>query len=348
MLLRRTRFRYDERGTDWIGSTGKVREAAINLRQLRYFIKVVEAGNITRAARALNVAQPSLGVQIRLLEEEFGLPLLKRHSRGITATSAGQLLLQRARCVLHQIDGIGDELRVASGNNRRKIVLGLPPSMIALLGPELLLYVQDEMPGLSISLVEERSVTLIEAMERDEIDLAFAYEIEERHDLWRRPVLEEELVFVTAPDKAPPGGTIELAAALSSNLAIAGGRGLIRKLVEREAERLSMQLTLAFEIHSISALKAILQQGKATGIMPYGLAAEEIASGSLVCCRIERPVMRTLYVERPSWRVPPVDISEVDKLCDWIAERLLGLLGPYARQIQPTSHDGQKRVGAKA
>ena len=63
----------------------------MNLRQLRYFTQTVEAGNITRAAEQLFVAQPALGLQIRQLEEELGVPLLIRHSRGVTATDVARL-----------------------------------------------------------------------------------------------------------------------------------------------------------------------------------------------------------------------------------------------------------------
>ena len=65
----------------------------MNLKQLRYLAKVVEAGSITRAAELLGVAQPALGQQIRLLEEELGVPLLVRHSRGVRTTRATTLTL---------------------------------------------------------------------------------------------------------------------------------------------------------------------------------------------------------------------------------------------------------------
>ena len=68
----------------------------MNLRQLKYFVGVVEAGNMTRAAEQLHVAQTALGMQIRQLEEDLGVALLVRHSRGVEPTKAGALLLARA------------------------------------------------------------------------------------------------------------------------------------------------------------------------------------------------------------------------------------------------------------
>ena len=68
----------------------------MNLRQLRYFVSVVEAGNMTRAAEQLHVAQTALGMQIRQIEEDLGVALLVRHSRGVEPTKAGSLLHARA------------------------------------------------------------------------------------------------------------------------------------------------------------------------------------------------------------------------------------------------------------
>ena len=293
-------------------------------------------GNITRAARALNVSQPSLGMQIRMLEEELGVSLMDRRSRGIVVTAAGALLAQRARRLLQEVDSIASEVRALASCTRRKVVIGVPPSVIRLIGHDLLLYVQQAFPDVALSLVEERSVTLIKAMERDEIDYAFAYETEARPDLWRRHILEEELVFITAPSVSPPGGVIDLRAALQSDLAIADERGLIRKLVERAAARLDVHLTPTFEIQSTSALQAILQNGRATGFMPYGLAADHISRGLLTCSRTIPPVTRTLYVEGPNWRPAPLQQHELEQLCTWAAARLLDCLGPYARAVLPT------------
>ena len=61
----------------------------MNFRQLNYFVRVIDAGNMTRAAEQLNVAQPALGMQIKQLEEELGVALLVRHSRGIRANGCG-------------------------------------------------------------------------------------------------------------------------------------------------------------------------------------------------------------------------------------------------------------------
>ena len=87
----------------------------MNLRQLKYFVGVVEAGNMTRAAEQLHVAQTALGMQIRQIEEDLGVALLVRHSRGVEPTKAGNLLLSRALEILRLVEETRkEELRMAA------------------------------------------------------------------------------------------------------------------------------------------------------------------------------------------------------------------------------------------
>jgi DNA-binding transcriptional LysR family regulator len=79
-------------------------DAAMELRHLRYFLAVAEALNFTKAAGKLRIAQPALGRQIRDLEDEIGVDLLKRSPRGVTLTAEGKLFLEEARDLLRRAD----------------------------------------------------------------------------------------------------------------------------------------------------------------------------------------------------------------------------------------------------
>src|SRR5450830_468852 len=76
----------------------------MDLKQLEYFVRVAELGSFTRAAIALDVAQPALGRQVRLLEVELRQNLLTRNGRGALPTEAGKLLLAHGRGILHQVN----------------------------------------------------------------------------------------------------------------------------------------------------------------------------------------------------------------------------------------------------
>ena len=78
---------------------------------MRYFVKIVESGSISRAATSLYVAQPALSVQIAELEQEIGLPLLHRSARGVKATPAGEAFYHEARNVLRLFDRMPEVVR---------------------------------------------------------------------------------------------------------------------------------------------------------------------------------------------------------------------------------------------
>ncbi len=308
-------------------------EAKINLRQLRYFVKVVEAGNITRAAEALHVAQPSLGVQIRSLETEMGVPLLERHSRGISPTAAGNLLYEHASDILQRVDALRGDVRSVGTPRARPVALGFPPSSMKLLGADILADADTYAPELTIELTEERSFVLEDALERKELDLALCYNTKEDPRIIRTPILEEELIFIASPSHFSSDDPVSASDVLKTPLVISGERGIIHGLVQAHADRLSQPLEPAFSIHSVSTLKNIVMQGRAATILPFGLVAEEVAAGTMAYRRIrDRPLYRTLYFVRARGN-KNAEGAGLDRLLKHIAERLRSKLGELARPI---------------
>jgi LysR family nitrogen assimilation transcriptional regulator len=295
-------------------------------------VKILEAGSMSAAAERLGLAQPALGAQIRLLEEELGVKLLLRHSRGVAPTQAGRLLQERARAILADVDRARLDVRAFGRRDHDHVSLGVNPSMVLMLGSELLPRARAEMPNVSLSLVEERTPVLLDALQRGQVNVAFLYNVEDAPGLDRRAVLEEDLLLVTAPHKAPPGESVSLAEALEHDLVIAGARGVIRRIVESEARRLSLTLRLAYEVHSVSSMRAMILRGEAASVMPFSLAAEELRSGALVARRIDRPALtRTLYVVRPAEREAIASEAALETYLDHTVESLLGRVAPYAR-----------------
>src|SRR5204863_759768 len=100
---------------------------AIELRHLRYFVALADAGSFTHAAERMFIAQPTLSQQIRRLEEIVGTPLLQRRRDGVRLTAAGQVLLEESRAVMSLIDHGVSRTRQAAGLGRPRLRVVLPP-----------------------------------------------------------------------------------------------------------------------------------------------------------------------------------------------------------------------------
>src|SRR5450830_1899465 len=119
----------------------------MDLKQLEYFVHVVELGSFTRASDVLNIAQPALSRQLRQ-------NLLVRNGRGVTATEAGQLLLEHGRGILHQVARAKEDLGRIRGALAGRVNVGLPPSASKILTVPLTRAFTQRLPNASLSISE--------------------------------------------------------------------------------------------------------------------------------------------------------------------------------------------------
>ncbi|MDF1635384.1 LysR family transcriptional regulator [Mycoplana sp. MJR14] len=304
----------------------------MKLRQLAYFVKVVEVGNITRAAEQLNLAQTALGIQIRNLEDSLQIQLLDRHSRGVSATPAGMLLYERAIEILQRIEETRRDL-ITMGGEKVRIRFGATPSILKLIGTELLVAANAQLPNIALEVVEELSFMLTDALERGELDYVLAYDIEDNPGIRRVALLEEDLLHVSAPNGKQQDGDISFRQAVAGDLALVSNRDIIWKRVQETASRLSVDVKITYQVQSNEAIKALILHGVAQSIMPYGIVAEEVRKGQLVARRIARPaVKRTLFLAHPSHR-GFADERPFLAFIDRMVDRLTTEVGPYAHTI---------------
>src|SRR5271156_644112 len=109
--------------------SGGVTPQGVELRHLRYFVAVADAGTFTHAAEQMFIAQPTLSQQIRRLEEMVGAPLLQRRREGVRLTEAGSVLLEESRAALSRVDDGVSRTRQAAGLGRPRLRFAVPPSM---------------------------------------------------------------------------------------------------------------------------------------------------------------------------------------------------------------------------
>ena len=173
----------------------------MELRHLRYFIAVADAGSLTVAAeQKLHTSQPSLSRQIRDLEQEVGVQLMLRSAHGVELTSAGKAFLDHARMALLQAEAAKEAALRAAQPPKPTFALGfLSGAEIGLL-PEVDRLLRDAFPGIEIRLSSEYSPVLAKALMRRKLDAAFMRREENMGDLACRRVRTDPLIFVFPSD----------------------------------------------------------------------------------------------------------------------------------------------------
>ncbi len=145
----------------------------MDLRHLRYFIAVAEAGSLHVAAETrLHTAQPSLSRQMRDLETELGCVLMTRSARGIALTAAGRVFLDHARVILLQVDAAGEAARRAAAPPRRDFVLGFLTGHEFDWLPGVMAILHEDIPEAQVTVLSRSSPDLAAGLMRGQIDLA--------------------------------------------------------------------------------------------------------------------------------------------------------------------------------
>src|SRR5919204_1716217 len=146
----------------------------MELRQLRYFAAVAHHSSFTLAARELNIAQPALSQQVRRLEHELGVELLRRTTRRVELTQAGELALARATRTLAEADALRAEVDELRGLVRGTLTVGMLPAVGDLDAAPLLAEFSAAYPHIEVRLVEDTLVEALALLRADRLDVAFA------------------------------------------------------------------------------------------------------------------------------------------------------------------------------
>jgi LysR family hca operon transcriptional activator len=173
----------------------------MELRHLRYFVAVAEAGNLTVAAeRKLHTSQPSLSRQIRDLEDEVGTQLLTRRARGIELTPAGRAFLEHARSVLSQVEAATEAARRVAQPAKPCFSMGFLTGHELTWMPEAIKILRDELPNVDVMISSQYSPLLAEALSKGKIDAAFLRREKGVPGLAFRLIVKEALTVILPSD----------------------------------------------------------------------------------------------------------------------------------------------------
>ena len=281
----------------------------MDVRQLRYFAKVVELKSVTKAAAQLGIAQPALGLQIRNLERELETALVVRHSRGVAPTEAGEVLYEHARAILTSLDDAMRAVRDLGGKPRGKVAVGMAPNTNHVLATKLIRRAAAELPGVTLSILEERSVILAEWIESGRLTMALASGVEHVAALACEKLAIEDLFFIEAPTrkskarKPKARKSISFAEVARRPLILSTSPYGIRQIVERTAAARKLALDVAVEIVAFPAVLDLVERRVGSTVLPLPDVADHVRAGRLVARAIvDPPLQRTLLLVRDARR----------------------------------------------
>ena len=240
----------------------------MDLKQLSYFVRVAEMGSFTRASIVLDIAQPALSRQVRLLEVELRQNLLIRNGRGITLTEAGKVLLEHSRGVLHQMERLREELSRVRGSLAGRVAVGLPPTLGRILAVPLTREFKARMPDATLAIVDGLSKTMQESLLTGQLDIALVYNALPTPGIELRPLLQDELLLVQGRlDQVTENGPVELADIADYPLIIPGRPNALRMHVETALLNISAQPRIAMEVNSVATILDLVADGVGCAIL---------------------------------------------------------------------------------
>jgi LysR family transcriptional regulator, nitrogen assimilation regulatory protein len=309
----------------------------MNLKRLKYFVKIVDVGSLTQAADLLYIAQPALSQQIFTLEAEVHQQLLVRTKRGVVPTEAGKQLYRHAQVILRQCEQAELDMAAVSKKVSGRVSVGLAPGTAArLLALPLLQKVRALYPDVMLYLNENYGTTLSELIMNGRMDLAVLYGNRAVHGLHFLPLLNEELFLVGLSDTAAP---VRLQELRDVELFLPRPYNIVRKLVDENFLRAGLVPRIVAEVESASTLKALIADGLGATILPASMAREvgeddvgvrDVTDGDpggsrhVYCRRIVEPVIKAPLTLCHSDHLPLSEAAQLVK--DILMELASGLV----------------------
>lgn len=269
----------------------------MNFTRLRYFHSVAKMRSFRRAAEVLNISQPSLSRQVKILEHECGVELLKRDSTWIVLTPAGELLVSQIGKLLEEVNDLRAAMVNLGAAQHSRLSVGAIQSTLDHPIPAAIAVLHKQHPNLMISVRGSKSSDIIEAVSRGtlEVGIVATPVIDPRIEV--ELILKERYVAVLpAGHRLTKLKLIQLADIAVERFVTFPRGYLIRQMIDLSSLEDNTSLAVATELESIEAIKALVRFGNAVSILPQSAVMGEIGSVGLhyvpvVSKRLEREVL---------------------------------------------------------
>jgi LysR family hca operon transcriptional activator len=242
----------------------------MELRHLRYFVGVAEAGSLTVAARKLHTSQPSLSRQIRDLEDEVGAQLLTRRARGIELTPAGRAFLDHARSVLSQVEAAAEAARRVAHPAKPCFSMGFLTGHELTWMPEALRILREELPNIDVMISSQSSPHLANALLKGSVDAAFLRRERGMPELAFRLLVKEPLVVILPSDhRLAALKAISLRDLVGETFVILSDTApVLRVVIDNYLKRSGLNITPAHEADHLAMGMSYIASTRGVGLLP--------------------------------------------------------------------------------
>lgn len=262
----------------------------MDIKQLRYFVAIVEEGSFSKAARRVRIAQPALSLQVRKMEEALETKLLLRGPQGVQPTEAGDMLVISARRILTDLSQTEAELRSLDSEPSGTVRIGLPGTISSILTVPLIALIRRKYPKIKLIIAEAMSGFVSEWFEQERVDLAVLYSGKQATGVASLALLREELVMLIPPDAAPDCPTVKDALNDMPLILPSGAHGL-RIMLEQKLGKRHIFVAPAIEVDSYSNIKSLVSSGYGCSILPYHAIASDVSRGLLAYVKFDAPAL---------------------------------------------------------
>lgn len=307
-----------------------------DLRQLRYFVTIAEAGSFSKASLQLGVAQSALSHHIGQMEARLGVALFSRSSKGVEQTESGSRFLNHAQAILAAVEAATNDVRDDAKEPGGLVRLGATLTVAPMLIAPLLARLSETAPRVSLRIEERLSPQLVQAVASGELDVAVCFNAGDDRRIDGIPVFEEDICLVGVPELVGYAEeAISLEEALSFPLLLPGRDHILRGMIDQVALFRNRPIEVRHECLSLHALFGGLRLGLGATLISRFSALPLSQSGDVVCRPINDPIVsRQLFVasssERPKTTAQMTVIRTVQNL---ILESLTSGSLPGTRSI---------------
>lgn len=307
----------------------------IDLKQLRYFVSVINAGSISKASKLLHIAQSALSKRIGLLEHSIGVDLIHRDNSGVQPTDQGMKLYQAAQRILRDMENVVDEINTEEENPVGHLRVGSLFSLTGLFGAPLVKKSLSELPDVKLSVVAGTSSEVYRSLIDGSVDIAlFVWDEEAESKIESKLRILEDIFIVSSPDmpglpasdSLPPEEIKSLPFLFPTAKTFASGRQVMSHF-----SQMGIDLNVKAEVDG-DGLKLLIKEGLGCGIFSGASVQSEVDAGKLILRFLENaPMKRKLVLCTNADRPKTVALRAVLKLAsDTIKSQVESGAWPHA------------------